>query len=207
MELAAAYRGIIHLSSINHYETTYDATDPDGDDYERLITVSDYHEKTFTHGIVIPIALRYDWFAHKKVSLFATAGLENDFLFSQKTNAQFNARYAGVYRDDFFNITIDQNGIYDFGVFQNLNIDHSGKHFQYYLYGTLSLGIQVFIGKTVSIEAAGLYAHQLANNKAAIENGNFVLTSAADNVQSITNVFSPSSMNRLGVNVTVKMNF
>ena len=205
-ELAAAYRGIIQSISINQYETAYSATDPDGDDYERSITVSDYLEKTFTHGIVIPIALRYDWFFHKKVSLFTTAGLKNSFLFSQKSNAQFNARYAGVYGDEFFNLTIDQNGIYDFGVFPDNSLELAPKYFHYDLYGSLSAGLQVFIGDIVSIEAAAMYLPRIASSKAA-ENERFVLSSSSDNFQSVTKVMKPEYASRWGVTLRVKANF
>ena len=206
VEFAAAYRGIIQSSTVNGYKTTYSATDPDGDAYERSITVSDYHEKTFTQGFVIPIAFRYDFFFHKQVSLFATAGIKNSFLFSQKSKALFDARYAGIYGEEFFNITIDQNGIYDFGIYSNNSLELTQKHFQYDLYGSFALGIQFFINRTLSVEAAAMYLPRIVGTKAAGSDG-FVLSPSADRFQSVTDILKPGYESRWGVTLRVKANF
>ena len=207
VELALAYRRIREKCTVDHYSTSYPAIDADGDPYIREITVDNYTEKTAVNGIAIPIDLRYDAFVHKKVSVFAAVGIENDLMLGRRSKAGFDACYVGHYGPEFFDVTLNQNGLYDFGVFQELALDQKGNFFRYDLYGTLGLGVQVFVNDMISLEAAGTYMHRMAGTPLEGGDPGFVLSTDADSFQSLTGLMKPAAANRLGVVLRVKATF
>ena len=208
LEIAPAYRQVKQSFAADRYTNSFAATDPDGVDYTRLVTVTNYQEEVLQKCVSVPLALRYDLFALKYLSLFVGAGLDNVFAVSEDTDASFDAKYAGQYGDDLFNVLIDENGYYDFGTFtDNRFRTEDDIAFRYSLYGTAMAGIQLFIGPVLSIEVAGVYHHRLYSNVPDTQEGAFCLSKTADNYQSMAFVMKPAAKNRLGVNVKLKFNF
>ena len=208
IETEPSYRRIHQLFSADHYTTSFPATDPDGLDYERLVTVTDYEENLVKHCVTVPLYLRYDLFVLKYLSLFVSGGIDNVFDVSEDADARFDATYAGRYGEELFNMVIDENGYYDFGKYpDNRIITENDVAFRYSLYGTAMAGIQLFIGPVLSIEAAGVYHHMLYNNIPDGNDGDFCLSDAVGHYQSMNNVMKPAAKNRLGVNVKLKINF
>ena len=208
LEIAPAYRHIKQSFTADRYTNSFAATDPDGRDYTRFVTVTDYQEEVLQKCVSVPLNLRYDLFALKYLSFFVGGGLDNVFVVSEDRDASFDAKYAGQYGEDLFNVLIDENGYYDFGTFpDNRLITEGDVAFRYNLYGTAMAGIQLFIGPVLSIEVAGLYHHRLYSNIPDSQDGPYCLSKTAGEYESMAFTMKPAAKNRLGVNVKLKFNF
>jgi hypothetical protein len=204
LEFIPSYRQIKQSFSANSYSTHYPAIDPDGRDYERIISVTNYKEIVENYCASIPINLRYDIFALKYLSFFLAGGIDNLFIVNKYTDAGFAASYSGQYGEDIY----DENGVYDFGKFpDNRIIVENDVSFRYKLYGTAMLGVQLFIGPVLSLEVAGVYNKLLYSNIPVDNTESFCLSESAGTYQSMANTMKPAAQNRLGVNVKLKINF
>ena len=208
LELDLAYRQIRHSFAASRYTTSFDVTDPDGLDYERLVTVDHYNEDVLRHSVSFQLDFRYDWYFLKYMSLFVAAGVNNLFDVSRTSEAGFGAAYAGKYGEELFNVVIDENGYYDFGTFPNNRIAaDEGKTFQYSLYGTALTGLQFCIGPSLSLEAAFVYNKLFSSSIKTDAGDGFCLSESSEKYQSMAYTMKPAARNRLGVNVKLKINF
>lgn len=94
---------------------TYPAVDPDGDPYLRINRVFNIKE---THNIIYitaPLVLQKG-FTFGKNSVYAQAAYYFMLNFSSVYNLDAQATYSGFY-DYLFNLTISENGVYDFGTY------------------------------------------------------------------------------------------
>jgi len=122
---------------LDEYHETYGAIDPDGGDYLRLVDLNGYSEAIKRYAVDVPIAFRYDYFIKDYLSIFAKVGADVSYDILQKTSASANAMYSGYY-SWLFDVTMNQNGIYDFGSF---DIEGSAKETS-----INRLGLGVFLG-------------------------------------------------------------
>ena len=207
-EIEPGYRQIAQSFSADRYTTSYPTVDPDGLEYQRLVTVTDYAETVNRHCVEIPLDLRYDLFVFKYLSLFLSGGIDNVFVATDDAEATFDASYAGQYGEDLFNTVIDENGIYDFGVYPDNRIfTENEMKFRYTLYGTAMAGIQLFIGPVLSLEVAGVYQRHLYEKSSNGNAGTYCLSESPGTYQSMAYTMKPASKHRLGVNVKLKINF
>ena len=207
LEVVPAYMQIRQTFSADHYSTHHPAVDADGLGYERLISVTDYSEKVENHCLSIPVDLRYDWFVLNDLSVFLAGGLDNVFLISRHTDASFYSSYAGQYGEELFNTIVDENGYYDFGRFpDNHIIVDKDVAFRYNLYGTAKLGAQYFVMPMFSVELAIVYNRLLYCSEPIGQPGSFCLSESAGNFQSMARSMKQAPKNRLGINVTMKIN-
>ncbi len=94
---------------------TYPAVDPDGDNYLRINRVYNIKEK---HNIVyatFPIKVEKG-FTFGKNSIYVQAAYYVMMKYSSFYNLKADATYAGYY-DYLFDLTISENGVYDFGTY------------------------------------------------------------------------------------------
>lgn len=207
-ELFPSYRQMNQIFSADQYQTSYPAKDPDNADYERLITISNYRETQLKHIVCLPLNFRYDLYFLKKISLFVSAGVENDFTILEKSDVQFDATYAGKYGEDLFGVIIDQNGYYDYGTFANNHFENQeSRKLKYTLYGMASAGLQFFLGKTLSLELAGVYHRMIYTNIKENVPGVYCLSSSNDQYQSMQYCMKPAAKHRIGGVVRIKFNF
>ncbi len=208
LELAPAYRQVRHSFGARHYATSFDATDPDGLDYERIVTVDHYDEELLRHCASFQLDFRYDWYFLKYLSLFVAAGVDNLFDFTRTSDVSFGATYAGRYGEELFNIVIDENGYYDFGSFpDNRIVTNNGKAFRYSLYGTALAGLQFCVGPALSLETAFVYNNLFFSNAKVDANDSFCLSESSGEYQSMAYTMKLAARCRLGVNVKLKINF
>lgn len=206
-EIAPAYRQIEQFFMANSYNTSYASTDPNGLDYDRLIHVTNYEENVSNYCASIPLNLRYDFFVFRYLSLFIAGGIDNVFIISRDSYVNFDASYAGLYGEDYFNVIIE-DGYYDFGNYTgNFIRNESDIAFRYNLYGTAMAGIQLFIGPVLSLEVAGVYHRMLYSNIPNANIDKYCLSKSSDNYESMALTMKPESKNRLGINVKLKFNF
>lgn len=132
---------------LGDYQTQYYTVDPDGGNYLRLVNATGFHEKIQLWSFSIPLALRYDYFISPELSVFGTVGAFASYDLLQQSNVSVKTEYAGYY-DWLFGITINKNGIYDFGQFsQNGSVqDMALKRLNAGM--LVSLGCQYFIPKS-----------------------------------------------------------
>ena len=204
------YRQMYHEFLVPSYAIYYPSVDPDGMDYERHVTITDYQETYLTHAAALSIMLRYDLYFLKHVSLFLAAGAENLFTLIGRSEVNYDARYAGQYGPDLFNVFIDENGVYDFGTYNDNHFQNNDKtQFNFTLYGMAQVGLQFYLGRTLSIEVAGVY--QKVGFKYPFERRvkaqDFRLSEEPGQYQRMMSVLVPSAKNRLGMNVKLKFNF
>ena len=208
LELTVAYRQTEQTLFAERYTTNFDTIDPDGEAYTRQITVTNFQEKQLLRSISVPLSLRYDWFMFKHLSIFISAGIQNDITYLNSTKTNYDFFCAGKYGDHLFQTTIDQNGFYDFGKYPNNQFEEieRGK-FLYTLYGTVSIGLQLYLGKTLSIEVCGIYNKMLYRNFDKHDPKHFRLAESSESYQNFRDCLSPFAINRFGANCKLKISF
>lgn len=208
VEVVPAYQQIRETFSANRYSTHHPAIDPDGYGYERLISITDYKEKVENHCLSIPFDLRYDLFVLNSLSVFMAGGLDNLFIISRKSDVSFGASYAGQYGEELFNTLVDENGYYDFGQFPDNHVTvDKDVAFRYNLYATAKLGAQYFVVPMFSVELAILYDRLLYSSLPVGQTSTFCLSESAGTYQSMAYSMKQLPKNRLGINLTMKINF
>lgn len=108
-----SYQSFSFSSYVEDIQYSYNEIDADRDTYLRLIQIKELNEQTNLHYLCIPFALsRAFSFSDFSIAL----GIEQSLLFNIKANSKLHssAEYQGYY-SQYFNLTIDQNGFYDFG--------------------------------------------------------------------------------------------
>lgn len=141
VEVSLMYKNSSSVANAEFNEK-YNDVDPDGGHYERIIQGSLYKETIKRHIVELPITLRYEYFLNKDFSAFAQAGASLAFDISRSAEATGDMSYSGYY-DWLFDVTITQNGIYDFGNF-------------YLNKGTSDLGLNKFMIASV-LSVGGCY--------------------------------------------------
>lgn len=208
LEINPLYRQMYHEFAVPSYAVSFPSIDPDGSDYERLVTVTNYRQTYLTHAAAAALSLRYDFYFLKYVSLFLSAGVENVFTLFGRSETNYDARYAGQYGPELFNVLIDEDGIYDFGTYNDNHFKNVDKReFRYSLYGVANVGLQFYLGRTVSLEVAGVYQRLCYDHPMVKTVENFHLSEAPGDHQNMMSVLVPSAKNRLGMNVKFKINF
>ena len=208
IEMVPGYRQIRQSFATPSYTTSFAATDPDGLDYTRLVTVNNYKEELFMHRASFQLDFRYDWYFLKYLSLFVSAGIDNLFDLAKASDVTFGATYAGQYGEDLFNVVIDDNGYYDFGTYPDNHIVTDNESvFRYSLYGSASAGLQFCIGPALSLEAAVVYQKLMFDNEHERVEDAFCLSESSGQYQSMCYAMKPTALNRIGLNVKLKVNF
>mgnify|MGYP007069872668 CR=1 FL=1 len=183
------------------YKETYNDTDPDGGNYLRIIDLTSYNETIKRYAVRVPIAIRYDYFIKDNLSLYSKLGVDISYDIAQNAKATAEAQYSGYY-DWLFNVTISQNGIYDFGAY---NIEGTGKTTGINRLGVgvfAGLGLQYFIPKSNwSLDVAVLYGCEVYN-KTSNPDG-FHLTETYSNWKSASYLLSSF----YGHNIQFQINF
>lgn len=111
-----SYKSFSFSSFVDDIQYSYNEIDSDKDAYLRLIQMKELKEETSLSYLSIPLSIsKIIPFSHFSIAI----GLEQSMMFNIKANSrlQSNAEYKGYY-PQFFNLTIEQNGYYDFGKYQ-----------------------------------------------------------------------------------------
>lgn len=208
IEFNPSYRQRVNTLIIDGYKTSSAAVDPDGDNYTRIVTIDNYVEKQRQHCAAMLVGLRYDWYCFKHLSLFVSVGLDNTFMIAQKHDVTYDIKVAGLYEDEFFNVLIDQNGYYDFGSFPDKTIQQTVTDgFCYFLHGTASAGLQLFLGNTLSLEVSALYYRELYSSMANKQYSEFYNLSEPQDYIGMVAGINRMLLNRFGFNCKLKFSF
>ncbi len=130
------------------------------------------------------------------------------FIISRKSDVSFGASYAGQYGEELFNTLVDENGYYDFGQFPDNHVTvDKDVAFRYNLYATAKLGAQYFVVPMFSVELAILYDRLLYSSLPVGQTSSFCLSESAGTYQSMAYSMKQLPKNRLGIKLTMKINF
>ena len=186
------------------YSVAYPDVDSDGGPYERKLDSQGFRETLHATTFKVPVALRYDKLLKPKLSLFARLGLDLGVGIKDAVDYKGNVNVAGYY-DWLFDITMDEEGIYDFGPHSlSGNADVTNV-------GTLSLGGSLGGGLTfhpcskVSIDAGLRYAMTLLRKATADDS--FTPFSSADGWHSVVSAFDKMHRNALSLLIQCNYNF
>lgn len=144
---------------LGEYHDSFDAIDPDGGKYLQITDLSNYQETLKRSALELPIAVRYDYFfpQRRDISLYSKIGVCLSYDVVQKTSCQAEAKYSGYY-DYLFDVTLEQNGIYNFGQYQLQHAVNGSAIHQVGYGGLVAMGIQWFPIRQLSIEGGFEYS-------------------------------------------------
>ncbi len=194
----------LHLRA-TQYNDSYNEIDPDDGQYERLISITNYSESIKRYYLKVPIALRYDCFVHHDLSIYAKVGVIASYDIAQKTSALANAQYSGYY-PWLFDVTISQNGIYDFG---NYDINDASNNiainkFELGVFGRI--GVQYFIPQSHwSIDMGLSYGVNVYNSFA--KQNNFHLSENFSDLKSSTYLLQSLRQHNIQFLLGINYNF
>lgn len=114
-EVSLMYKNSSSIAEAD-YNERYSAIDPDGGMYDRIIEGVSYKESVMRNILELPLAFKYEYLFTDNISAFAKLGASFVFDLSRSVKATADMEYSGYY-DWLYDLTIDQNGIYDFGNF------------------------------------------------------------------------------------------
>jgi hypothetical protein len=97
------------------YIDSYPEVDPDGDAYLRIIELNNLHEFNSLTYLTFPIILQKG-FTFNKSTISVNAAYYFMMSYAGTYLSKTKAQYSGFY-DYLFNLTISENGVYDFGAY------------------------------------------------------------------------------------------
>jgi hypothetical protein len=128
---------------------TINTIDPDGSNYVRINTISDINE--FQHlsfnSIFGKWTIGYKFNNKTKLNFSIKSAKKTSGNLTRETSA--SAQYSGFYKD-YFNVTISENGVYDFGKFQLVDSSGLSLNQDISFYG-IGIGLEQNITKKVAI--------------------------------------------------------
>lgn len=187
----------------------YNAVDPDGGPYERIVVVNNYSEKVTRTAVGVPVAVRIDYFLPEKWqgytwTAFARVGCMPAYDVAQKTNADFDVLYSGYY-DWLFGLTIDQNGFYDFGRYSESGSATSTAIDKFSLAAFASAGVSCWLKKNIQVDCALQYCGTILNK--TLPTDNYHLTQTSTDWQTATNMMSKASLHKVNFKIQFNYNF
>ncbi len=151
MTLSAGYANyaIENASYLKEDIKVVNAIDPDGSNYVRINTISEINE--FQHLSFNAIASKWTVgfkFNNKtKLNFSVKAAKKTSGNLARETTA--NAQYSGFYKD-YFNVTISENGVYDFGKFQLEDTSNLSLNQAISFYG-IGIGVEQNVTKKIAV--------------------------------------------------------
>jgi len=194
----------------NNYEDRYDTSDLGGDNYNRQISINDYHEKCNSVSLTIPAMLRYDYYVLPDFSVYVSLGLCGTMVSILPARASFKGYYAGQYGEEYFNVLIDQNGYYDFGTSDcsNLPENNQNKTTDWHIDALARIGAQYFFtsDKRWSLDFSVGYRYSFFTT-ATEKPGVFHLSTQKDEFSSVCRNLWVQPIHFLDFQLGVKYNF
>lgn len=127
----------------------FNAIDPDGSNYVRINTISEINE--FQHlsfnAIVGKWTVGYKFNNKTKLNFSVKAAKKTSGSITRETTA--SALYSGFYKD-YFNVTISENGVYDFGKFQLEDTSGLSLNQDISFYG-IGIGLEQNLTKKIAV--------------------------------------------------------
>ncbi len=194
-----------NVSFTGEYHDSYISVDPDGGGYLRKTDITNYKETIKRSVVEIPIAVRFDCFvpSRKDLSVYGKLGVCLGYDVIQKTSCQADAQYSGYY-DWLFDVTISQNGVYNFGQFELAQTANRSSIKQLGYGGLVALGVQWFPTPKISIEGGLEYC---AMYHSILNDDDFKVSSDYEHWNSATGLFKYFLSHSIALQMTLNYNF
>jgi hypothetical protein len=158
--LGARYTSVNYTINSEKYLESYAAFDSNGIAYIRVNELSDIEEKGNYSFIHLPISLRIDYRINKSWTAYAGGGYSYSLQRFLQYESAAKGNYSGNYGPEYFNIVLNENGVYDFGKF-DLTQDNTIKSMKQMGILKLDLGASFIISKRLYLETGVSYWHGL----------------------------------------------
>jgi hypothetical protein len=163
-----------NASFLKSYAEHFNSIDPEGANYVRFMDISEINEFQHLTMNTLNAKINYGYKLSRKTKL------NIGFKFAKNTNGSLtrettaDALYSGLY-EDFFNVKISENGIYDFGKFQLVDTSTMAMNKNISFFG-LEIGLEQRISKRMSVNFGMEFLNssspfiQPSNNSLSIKN-------------------------------------
>jgi hypothetical protein len=84
-----------------------------------MVEIMQYAETTSLNGMYIPLLLEKG-LTKNKLGVFVNAGTSYNSIRASESTSTASALYSGYY-PEYFNMSISENGVYDFGMYELMN--------------------------------------------------------------------------------------
>ena len=171
LEFSPAFRTLTYDWRLDYKDYCADI-DPDGSPYERRVEVRDYSEQMHTYALSTPIALRYDRFLPSgRFSLFGRLGVNPMYSLSSKIEVSTANFHVSGYYPWLYNVVLDQEGIYDFGVTsENSFKDAKSPLSSFMMEAIVGMGVTWWMGNAISSELSINYHPLIVQSSTPEEN-------------------------------------
>ena len=191
------YMSFNYDQEIESYFYYNSSIDPDKSIYIRKTKISNFKETNLIKCFSIPLGIQSSYEIYKHFSFFAAIGTSILNHISSVYSSSANASYSGFY-SDFYNITISENGVYDFGNYNNIE-DKGDLKFKKNLicyYG--EFGISKKINRRLSISCSANY---LKSKDVIFNENKMVLSTDYKNLNSISNLSNQYYIKSIFINL------
>ncbi len=191
-----------------NYADRMAAVDPDGDSYLRMMELQDFREYLTRTSVGLPIGLRYDHFfrlpENRFITLFGKAGVIPSVCLTQRSEIHALGRYRGYY-EDLFQVTMDQNGIYDFGRYELSSESDEVLNNRFSVDAFAAMGLSWYLTDRVALEGAMYYQRNVYDPTK--QNETVHLSSNKDDLNSATRAMNGFAANYMGFLIQMNVNF
>jgi hypothetical protein len=196
------------FTAFNNYNQVIDDVDPSGASYKRTISINNFSENYSSNFLNIPFSIGLDFeleeflnLKFKKLNnyhlLFNLQYMSSPMINLSGSSSRFaNINYSGYYAD-LFNISISENGVYDFGNFNVNNPHENDVNFNNNWSHSLSFGFKNYFNR-ISISAN--FCFSWVQNNIFKYSSFDSLSTNSNNLNSYYSSVESSDMNMLSVN-------
>jgi hypothetical protein len=145
---------------INKATYQYASIDVDGAAYVRNNNIASCVEKHDLRGIRVPLTIERGFYIHKRLGISINVELAYNRISTAKTTSKAEAQFEGTY-PDLFNITISENGVYDYGKFK-LSQSQDLEKTPYFINYQVGIGPFYKINKKAKLNLSFMYRKSMS---------------------------------------------
>lgn len=163
-----------NASFLKSYAEHFNSVDPEGANYVRFMDINEINEFQHLTMNTLNAKINFGYKLSLKTKLNIGFKLAKNTKGSLTRETTADALYSGLY-EDFFNVRISENGIYDFGKFQLVDTSTMAMNKNISFFG-LEIGLEQRISKRMSVNFGMEFLNssspfiQPSNNSLSIKN-------------------------------------
>jgi hypothetical protein len=191
----------IYTNTISSLTESYNTTDADQGNYIRTNKVMNLTEKHDVQYYAIPLHIEKGFSIKNGYSFYINSGASFILGLQGNRNTETDAGYSGYYKD-LFDLTIKENGIYDFGNYKlqkSSNLNTVGNLITI----DLGAGVSKKINKKINLRLGITYQQSLSS---VFENNNKSISTNKNELNSMTQTYSDFRINLFLINIGLKYN-
>jgi hypothetical protein len=186
-----------YQQELESYSYLKSSIDYDLSNYIRKTTINNYKETISIKCLSIPFGIQGSYEIYKKTSLFVGIGVEILNPIGSSFKSKANAAYSGYY-PDFFNVTIAENGVYDFGNYTNIEGTGTLKFKKNIICYYGELGVSKILNRRFTVICSANY---LISKDEIFNENKMELSKDYKNLNSISNITNQYYIKSLFINL------